>query len=164
VLSWCFPSFQSLHTRVMLVMLCSVSDPFVGHLLLYGSAAKYTIVTGIQIARIIPLYYILIVINNIPVCVILFHIPQHPSGPMPTQKAHRAPTFWLPTHCTPPRWTSPYSLAEALQTSFPPGTEDGECAQAPLLSCACRPASSWLNTLPFSRALKLKSGKFYNSL
>jgi hypothetical protein len=45
-----------------------------------------------------------------------------------------------------------------------PGVEDGKGARARLLSCACRPASAWLDTLPLSRALELKSGEFHASL
>jgi hypothetical protein len=44
------------------------------------------------------------------------------------------------------------------------GTEDGKGARARLLSCACRPASAWLDTLPLSRALKLKSREFQTAL
>jgi hypothetical protein len=48
--------------------------------------------------------------------------------------------------------------------SLDDGTEDGKRARARLLSCACRPASAWLDTLPLSRALELKSGEFQTTL
>jgi hypothetical protein len=54
--------------------------------------------------------------------------------------------------------------AAALLASYNTATEDGKRARARLLSCACRPASAWLDTLPLSRALELKSGEFQTSL
>jgi hypothetical protein len=54
--------------------------------------------------------------------------------------------------------------ADALLASLQDGTEDGKRARARLLSCACRPASAWLYTLPLSRALELKSGEFQTAL
>jgi hypothetical protein len=54
--------------------------------------------------------------------------------------------------------------ADALLASLHNGTEDGKRARARLLSCACRPASAWLDTLPLSRALELKSGEFQTAL
>jgi hypothetical protein len=45
-----------------------------------------------------------------------------------------------------------------------PGTKDGKRAWARLLSCARCPTSAWLDTLPLSRALELKSGEFHASL
>jgi hypothetical protein len=55
---------------------------------------------------------------------------------------------------------STQARADALLASLQDGTEDGKHAPARLLSCACRPASAWLDTLPLSRALELKSGEF----
>jgi hypothetical protein len=55
---------------------------------------------------------------------------------------------------------SAQARTDALQASFPPGAEDGKRTRARLLSCACRPASAWLDTLPLSTALELKSGEF----
>jgi hypothetical protein len=49
--------------------------------------------------------------------------------------------------------------ANALMDSYDPRTDGGKRARARLLSCACRPASAWLVTLPLSRALELKSGE-----
>jgi hypothetical protein len=47
-----------------------------------------------------------------------------------------------------------------------PGLDSSAAPTAPpqLLSCAHRPTSAWLDTLPLSRALKLKSGEFHASL
>jgi hypothetical protein len=47
--------------------------------------------------------------------------------------------------------------ADALLASLHVGTEDSKRARARLLSCACCPASAWLDTLPLSRALELKT-------
>jgi hypothetical protein len=55
---------------------------------------------------------------------------------------------------------SAQARADALLDSLQDGTEDGKGARARLLSCACRPASAWLDTIPLSRALELKSGEF----
>jgi hypothetical protein len=49
--------------------------------------------------------------------------------------------------------------ADASMDSYGPSTDGGKRASARLLSCACRPASAWLVTLPLSRALELKSGE-----
>jgi hypothetical protein len=54
--------------------------------------------------------------------------------------------------------------ARALLASLQESTEDGKRARARLLSCACRPASAWLDTLPLTRALELKSGEFQTAL
>jgi hypothetical protein len=59
---------------------------------------------------------------------------------------------------------SAQARADALLASLQDGTEDGKGARARLLSCACRPASAWLDTLPLSRALELKSGEFQTAL
>jgi hypothetical protein len=59
---------------------------------------------------------------------------------------------------------SAQARADALLASFSPGTEDGKRARARLLSCACRPTSAWLDTLPLSRAVELKSGEFHTGL
>jgi hypothetical protein len=61
-------------------------------------------------------------------------------------------------------WHSAQARADALLASFTPGIEDGKRAWARLLSCACRPASAWLDTLPLSRALELKSGEIHTGL
>jgi hypothetical protein len=55
---------------------------------------------------------------------------------------------------------SAQARTDALLASLHDGTEGGKRARARLLSCACRPASAWLDTLPLSRALELKSGEF----
>jgi hypothetical protein len=54
--------------------------------------------------------------------------------------------------------------ANALMDSYDPSTDGGKCGSARLLSCACRPASAWLVTLPLSRALELKSGEVQTGL
>jgi hypothetical protein len=59
---------------------------------------------------------------------------------------------------------STQARADALLASFPPGTEHGKRARARLLSCVRRLASAWLDTLPLSRALELKSGEFHTGL
>jgi hypothetical protein len=59
---------------------------------------------------------------------------------------------------------SAQARAASLLASLPLGTEDGKRTRARLLSCACRPASAWLDTLPLFRALELKSGEFQTAL
>jgi hypothetical protein len=59
---------------------------------------------------------------------------------------------------------STQARADALLASLQDGTEDGKRARARLFSCACRPAFAWLDTLPLSRALELKSGEFQTAL
>jgi hypothetical protein len=59
---------------------------------------------------------------------------------------------------------SAQARADALLASLHDGKEDGKRARARLFSCACPPASAWLDTLPLSRALKLKSGEFQTAL
>jgi hypothetical protein len=59
---------------------------------------------------------------------------------------------------------SAQARADALLASLNDGTEGGKRTRAPLLSCACHPASAWLDTLPLSRALELKSGEFQTAL
>jgi hypothetical protein len=54
--------------------------------------------------------------------------------------------------------------ADALLESFDAGTQEGKSARARLLSCACRPASAWLDMLPLTRALELKSGEVRTGL
>jgi hypothetical protein len=51
----------------------------------------------------------------------------------------------------------------ALLESFDAHSIDGRSARARLLSCACRPASAWLDTLPLTRTLELKSGEVRTS-
>jgi hypothetical protein len=53
---------------------------------------------------------------------------------------------------------------EALLASYDANSVQGRSARARLLSCACRPASAWLDTLPLSRALELKSGEVRTGL
>jgi hypothetical protein len=59
---------------------------------------------------------------------------------------------------------SAQARADALLASLHDGTADGKRAPARLLNVACRPASAWLDTLPLSRALELKSGEFQAAL
>jgi hypothetical protein len=59
---------------------------------------------------------------------------------------------------------SAQACADALLASLHDGTEDGKRARARLLSCACRPASAWLDTLPLSRPFEIKSGEFQTAL
>jgi hypothetical protein len=59
---------------------------------------------------------------------------------------------------------SAQARADALLASLHDGTHDGKRTRARLLSCACRPASAWLDTLPLSRSLELKSGEFQTTL
>jgi hypothetical protein len=59
---------------------------------------------------------------------------------------------------------SAQARADALLASLHDGTAEGKRARARLLSCACRPASAWLETLPLSGALELKSGEFQTAL
>jgi hypothetical protein len=40
----------------------------------------------------------------------------------------------------------------------------GRSVRVRLLSCACRPASAWLDTLPCTLALELKSGEVRTGL
>jgi hypothetical protein len=54
--------------------------------------------------------------------------------------------------------------ADALLESFDAGTQDGKSTRARLLSCACRPASAWLDTVPLTRAHELKSGEVRTGL
>jgi hypothetical protein len=54
--------------------------------------------------------------------------------------------------------------AAALLASFDVATEEGKRARDLLLGCACRPASAWLDSLPLTRALQLKSGEFQTGL
>jgi hypothetical protein len=48
--------------------------------------------------------------------------------------------------------------------SYNVSTDRGKRARARLLSCACRPASVWLVTLPLSPALELKRGEVQTDL
>jgi hypothetical protein len=59
---------------------------------------------------------------------------------------------------------SAQARADTLLASLHDGTEEGKHARARLLSCACRPASAWLDTLPLSRALEPKSIEFQTAL
>jgi hypothetical protein len=49
--------------------------------------------------------------------------------------------------------------ADALFVFFNADIVKGRKARARLLSCARRPASAWLDTLPLRQALELKSGE-----
>jgi hypothetical protein len=53
---------------------------------------------------------------------------------------------------------------DALLASYDATSVHGRSARARLLSCSCRPASAWLDTLPLSRALELKSGEVRTGL
>jgi hypothetical protein len=55
---------------------------------------------------------------------------------------------------------SAQARADALLASLQDGMEDSKHDRARLLSCACCPASAWLDTLPPSSALELKSSEF----
>jgi hypothetical protein len=59
---------------------------------------------------------------------------------------------------------SAQARADALLASLHDSTEDGKLTRARLLSCACRPASAWLDTLPLSRALEFNSREFQTAL
>jgi hypothetical protein len=90
----------------------------------------------------------------------------------------RAGTLWLPEY----QEVSPDSLgtiaaaqrefprhtaqtrADALRKSFDPNTTEGRSGRARLLSCACRPASTWLDTLPLTKSLELESGEVCTGL
>jgi hypothetical protein len=54
--------------------------------------------------------------------------------------------------------------AAVLLASFDVATEEGKRARARLLSCTCRPAAAWLDTLLLTRDLKLRSGEFRTGL
>jgi hypothetical protein len=54
---------------------------------------------------------------------------------------------------------SAQASADALLASLHDGREDSKRARTRLLSCACSPASAWLDTLLLSRALELRSGE-----
>jgi hypothetical protein len=47
--------------------------------------------------------------------------------------------------------------ADSQRGSFDANMTEGQSASTCLLSCACRPASAWLDTLPFTKALEVKS-------
>jgi hypothetical protein len=49
--------------------------------------------------------------------------------------------------------------ADALLESLDPSTTEGRSGRTRLLCCACRPASAWLDTLPLTKSLELKSGE-----
>jgi hypothetical protein len=53
---------------------------------------------------------------------------------------------------------------DALLAPYDASSVQGRSARMRLLSCACRPASAWLDTLPLSRALGLKSGEVRTGL
>jgi hypothetical protein len=65
---------------------------------------------------------------------------------------------------------SAQTRAHALLESFGPNTTEGRSACAcllscaRLLSCACRPDLAWLDTLPLTKALELKSGEVCSGL
>jgi hypothetical protein len=53
---------------------------------------------------------------------------------------------------------------DALYESYDANSVQGRSARARLLSCSCRPASAWLDTLPCTLALELKSGEVRSGL
>jgi hypothetical protein len=53
---------------------------------------------------------------------------------------------------------------DALYESYDANSVQGKSERARLLSCACRPSSAWLDTLPCTPALELKSGKVRTGL
>jgi hypothetical protein len=53
---------------------------------------------------------------------------------------------------------------DALFESYDANNVQGRSARSRLLSCACRPASAWLGTLPCTPALELKSGEVRTGL
>jgi hypothetical protein len=52
----------------------------------------------------------------------------------------------------------------ALYESYNANSVQGRSARSHLLSCACRPASPWLNTLPYTPAFELMSGEVRTGL
>jgi hypothetical protein len=56
------------------------------------------------------------------------------------------------------------TCANAMLESFYPNTTEGRSARPGLLSCACRLASSWLDTPPLTKALEIKSGEVCTGL
>jgi hypothetical protein len=52
----------------------------------------------------------------------------------------------------------------SLLESFDAHSVNGRSARARILSCACRPASAWLDTLPLTSTLELKSGEVRTGL
>jgi hypothetical protein len=56
------------------------------------------------------------------------------------------------------------SRADALLESFDPNTTEGRSGRARLLSCACRPALAWLDTVPLTKSLELKRGEVRTGL
>jgi hypothetical protein len=53
---------------------------------------------------------------------------------------------------------------DALYKSYDANSVQGRSVRVRLLSCACRPASAWLDTLPCTLALELKSGEVRTGL
>jgi hypothetical protein len=53
---------------------------------------------------------------------------------------------------------------DALYESYDANSVQGRSARARLLSCACRLVSAWLDTLPCTPALELKSGEVRTGL
>jgi hypothetical protein len=53
---------------------------------------------------------------------------------------------------------------DVLYKSYDANSVQGRSVRARLLSCACRPASAWLVTLPCTPALELKSGEVCTGL
>jgi hypothetical protein len=53
---------------------------------------------------------------------------------------------------------------DTLLASYDATSVHGRSARARLFSCACRPASAWLDTLPLTWALELKSGEVRSGL
>jgi hypothetical protein len=53
---------------------------------------------------------------------------------------------------------------DTLLASYDATSMHGRSARARLLSCACRPASAWLDTFPLTWALELKSAEVRSGL
>jgi hypothetical protein len=62
-----------------------------------------------------------------------------------------------------PRHTA-QTRADALLRSFDPNTTEGQSGRARLLSCACRPATTWMDTLSLTKSLELESGEVRTGL
>jgi hypothetical protein len=70
----------------------------------------------------------------------------------------------LGTIATAQRDFSQQAFADDLRESFDCSMTEGQSTHARLLSCTCRLASAWLNILPLTKALKLKSGEVRTGL
>jgi hypothetical protein len=61
-------------------------------------------------------------------------------------------------------WQAAKTRADALRESYDASTTEEQSARTRLLSCACGLASTWLDTLPLTKALELKSGEVHTGL